>query len=94
MNNHENALESSCTGVLVVGVGFQEIIAQVLKRIPQAIIFTLKDISMDISPHLFEVDNKEQLHRINVNVLDPGAWSKVYNEMLRTLNLPSRTTDK
>jgi hypothetical protein len=94
INDFENALESSSKGVLVVGVGFQEIVAQVSKKISQVIIFTVKNISMDISPHLFKADSKGQLHRIDVNILEPGAWTEVHNEMLKTLNLSARTTDK
>jgi hypothetical protein len=91
-NDFEHTLGSSDKGVLVDGFGFQEIIAQVSKRIPQTIIFTLKDKSMDISPQLFEADSKGQLHRINVNVLAPDAWTKVHNEMQKTINFPSRAT--
>jgi hypothetical protein len=92
IDDFEKALESSRMGVLIVG--FQEIIAQISKSIPQAIIFTFKGIPMDISPHLFEAHVRGQLHRIDVNVLDPGAWTKAYNETLKTLNLPSITTGK
>ena len=90
----KNALKSSSVGAFVDGVGFQEIIAQVAKRIPKAIIFTVKNISMDTSPHFFKADSKGQLQRIDVNVLEPDAWTKVYNEMLKTLNHSVRTTGK
>jgi guanylate kinase len=94
IDDFENALETSSAGVLVVGFGFQEIIAQVSESIPQVIIFTLKNISMDISPHLFAADNRGQSHRIDENVLESGTWRKTYNEMLKTLNLPSIVTGK
>jgi len=92
IDDFEYALGSSFMGVLVDGFGFQEIIAQLSKRIPQAIIFTFKDISMDISPHLYDANSKGQLHRIDVNVLAPDAWTKVHKEMLNIINLPSRIT--
>ncbi len=93
-DDFENALESSRIGVLVVGFGFQEIIAQVSKKIPQAIIFTLKNTSMNLSPRLFEANSRGQLHCIDVNILIPDAWAKAYSEMLETINFPSRTVGK
>lgn len=90
----KNALKSPSVGALIVGFGFQDIIAQVANRIPQAIIFTVKNKSMDTSPHLFTADSKGQLHRIDVNVLELDAWTKVYNQMLKTLNHSARTSRK
>jgi hypothetical protein len=86
-DDFENALNTSSRGVLIVGP--QEIIALVFQRIPQAIIFTLKNIPMEISPHLAEANQKGQLHRIDVNVLQPGAWSEVHNAMLSVLKISS-----
>jgi hypothetical protein len=86
-DDFEYALNTSSRGVLIVGP--QEIIAMVFQRIPQAIIFTLKDLPMEISPHLAEANKKGQLHRIDVNVLQPGAWSEVHNAMLGVLKISS-----
>ncbi len=83
-----SAMEDAEKGVLVVGP--PEMAAQLATSIPQTIIFTLKDLSMDLSPHLEEAKSKGQLHRIDVDVLEPGAWTEVHSQMLDILGISSQ----
>lgn len=78
-----SAMERAEKGVLVVGP--QEMAAQLASRITRTIVFALKDPSMDLSPHLEESDRKGQLHRIDVDVLKPGAWTEANAKMLDIL---------
>lgn len=78
-----SVMERAEKGVLVVGP--QEMVAQLASHITKIIVFALKDSSMNLSPHLKEADNKGQLHRIDVNVLEPGAWTEVNAKMLDIL---------
>ena len=78
-------LQASARGALIVGP--QEIAAQVANAIPQAIVFTLKDEMMEVSPHLDEVNRRGQLHRVDVDILAPGAWSEVHTYMVEILGL-------
>ncbi|MCP3670970.1 MAG: hypothetical protein GY814_11170 [Gammaproteobacteria bacterium] len=80
-----SAIEDAEKGVLVVGP--PEMAAQLSASISKAIIFTLKDLSMDLSPHLREANSKGQLHRVDVDVLEPGAWTEVYSKMMDILGI-------
>ena len=80
-----SAMEDAEKGVLVVGP--QEMAAQLAVSIPKTIVFALKDLSMDLSPHLEEANSKGQLHRIDVDVFEPGAWTDVHTKMLNILGL-------
>jgi len=80
-----SAMEEAEKGVLVVGP--PEMAAQLAASIPQTIIFTLKDLQMELSPHLEEANSKGQLHRIDVDVLEPGAWTEVHSKMLDILGI-------
>ncbi|MCP3671453.1 MAG: hypothetical protein GY814_13685 [Gammaproteobacteria bacterium] len=80
-----SAMEDAEKGVLVVGP--PEMAAQLAASIPKAIIFTLKDLSMDLSPHLREANSKGQLHRVDVDVFEPGAWTEVHSKMLDILGI-------
>jgi len=72
----ETALQESQRGVLVVGP--QEIAAQISDAVPQTLVFTLKETAMNLSPRLDKVQQQGRLHRINVDVLQPGAWTEAY----------------
>jgi len=85
----EKILEASPRGALVVGP--QEIAARVADAIPQAIVFSLKDEMMELSPHLDDADKRGQVHRVDVDVLEPGAWSEVHIYMADKLGF---TLDK
>ena len=80
----EIALAASQRGVLVVGP--QELVAQVAEEAPRAIVFTLKDTPMQLSPHLSGVEKRGQLYRLDVDVLAPGAWSEVHRSMIEVLD--------
>jgi len=82
-----SAMERAEKGVLLVGP--QEMAAQLASRIPRTIVFTLKNESMDLSPHIKEVLSRGQLHRIDVDVFQPGAWTEVHAKMLGILGLGS-----
>lgn len=79
------ALQKSVRGGLIVGP--QEIVAQVAEVIPETIVFTLKDEFMKVSRHLAEVNQRGQLHRVDVDVLEPGAWTDVYAFISEKLGL-------
>jgi hypothetical protein len=82
----EDAAIGAQVGVLVAG--FPEIVAQIAKAFPQTVVFALKEQSMALSDHLSEAARSGQLHRLDVDVLEPGAWSDVHRSILRTLGLP------
>lgn len=86
----EDAAMGAQVGVLVVG--FPAIVAQIAKAFPQAVVFALKESSMELSDHLGEAARSGQLHRLDVNVLEPGAWSDVHQRILHTLGLPLSQT--
>jgi len=81
----EDAAIGAQVGVLVVG--FPEIVAQIAKAFPQTVVFALKEQSMELSDHLGAAARSGQLHRLDVNVLEPGAWSDVHQRILHTLGL-------
>ena len=80
----ETALAASRRGVLVVGP--QELAAQVAASIPSTFVFALKEAPMRLSPHLAEAKHRGQLHRLDVDVLAPGAWAEVQRYMLEVLD--------
>lgn len=84
----ESALATAEQGVLIVGP--PEIAAQFAVTIPQTTIFALKDVAMDLSEYLDEANRAGQLHRIDVDVLAPGAWTEVYRSMMDVIGLPVR----
>jgi len=86
--DYEAALTQSKYGVLIVGP--PEIAAALATEIPNALIFALKDVQMDLSAHLEQAQQRGQLHRIDVDVLEPGAWTQVYGYMMDTLGRPVR----
>ena len=83
----EDAADSSEVGVLVVGP--PEIAAKLANEFPGAVVFALKDVGMELSPQLAEAQRKGQLHRLNVDIFKPNAWSEVHEIMLSRLGLPS-----
>lgn len=82
----EQAMEAARQGVLIVGP--PEIAAQVAACFQKAKVFALKDAQMSMSPHLEPAARAGQLHRIDVDVLAPGAWTEAHAAMLRILELP------
>lgn len=86
----EDAALGAQVGVLVVG--FPEIVAQIAKAFPQAVVFALKERNMELSDHLDDAARSGQLHRLDIDVLAPGAWSDVHQSMLRILGLPPSQT--
>lgn len=80
----ETALAASRRGVLVVGP--QELAAQVAETVPRALVFALKETPMQLSPHLAGAEQRGQLHRLDVDVLAPGAWAEVHRSMVEVLN--------
>lgn len=81
---HE-AMHEAQVGVLVVG--FQEIVAQIAKVIPQTVIFALKQQGTELSEHLDEAEKNRQLHRLDVDVLETGAWEDVLESIHEKLKL-------
>jgi len=85
-DDFEAAMAAAKQGVLVVGP--PEIVAQLAARMPEAKVFSLKDRGMDLSGHLDEAQRSGQLHRVDVDVLAPGAWTEVHNSMAEIIGLP------
>lgn len=81
----DKVLEASLQGALIVGP--QEIAAQVAGAIPQAVVFSLKDEMMELSPLLDDANQRGQVHRVDVDVLTPGAWTAVHTYMADKLGL-------
>ncbi|HXK55030.1 MAG: hypothetical protein KDI74_12895 [Gammaproteobacteria bacterium] len=81
----ESALQASERGALVVGP--QEIAAQIAAAMPATVVFTLKERGMALSPKLDEVQKRGQLHRVDVDVLKPGAWTDAYALICEKLGL-------
>lgn len=82
------AMDTSKRGVLIVCP--PEIAAQVAAKINEVIIFSLKDVHMDLSKHLEDSNRAGQLHRIDVDALEPGAWMEVSRSMLEIMGLQAR----
>jgi len=85
-NDFEAAMAAARQGVLVVGP--PEIAAQLAAGIPEAKVFSLKGRGMDLSVHLDAAQRSGQLHRVDVDVLAPGAWDEVHNSMAEVIGLP------
>jgi hypothetical protein len=86
-DDFETAVNAAEQGVLVVGP--PEIASQLAVAIPRAIVFSLKDADMDLSEHLDPIRRSGQLHRVDVDVLQPGAWTEVYRSMIEVIGLPA-----
>jgi hypothetical protein len=85
-DDFETAIAGAKQGVLVVGP--PEIAAQLAAALPQARVFSLKDAGMDLSEHLDAAQRTGQLHRIDVDVLAPGAWTEVHRTMADLIGIP------
>jgi len=85
----ESAMQESQTGALVVGP--QEIVAQIAEALPRTVVFTLKEKDMTLSPKLNEVQKQGQLHRIDVDALQPGAWVEAYALICGKLGLETQS---
>jgi len=85
-DDFDAAMASAKQGVLVVGP--PEIAAQLAAAIPRVRIFSLKDAGMDLSEHLDAAQRAGQLHRIDVDVLAPGAWTQVHRAMADVIGIP------
>jgi len=84
----DSVLDKSERGALIVGP--QEMAEQVAGAIPGAIVFTLKAKEMELSPHLDKAKQRGQLHRIDVDSLDPGSWSDAYSSIAKKIGIPVR----
>ena len=84
-NDFQAAMDAAAQGVLIVGP--PEIAAQVAARISQAMVFSLKDAGMELSEHLEEAQRAGQVHRVDVDVLAPGAWTEVHIAMAEIIGL-------
>jgi len=73
----------------VLAVGFPEVVAQIARALPQTVVFALKDERMELSDHLSDAASTGQLHRIDVDILETGAWDRVHERMRQVLGLPS-----
>jgi len=84
----EAAMKAGRRGVLVVGP--PEIAAQIAARIPQTMVFSLKGADMALSEHLDAAQRAGQVHRVDVDVLAPGAWTDVHLSMLEAIGLDAK----
>lgn len=82
----ETAMSAAEQGVLIVGP--PEIAAQLAAAIPRTFIFSLKDAEMDLSEHLDAARQSGQLHRVDVDVLGPSAWTEAYQSIAEIIGLP------
>jgi len=80
------AMDRAQQGVLVVGP--PEIAAQVAAQFAEAQVFSLKGPRMELSEHLEAAAQSGQLHRVDVDVLAPGAWTDVHRFMADIIGLP------
>ena len=85
-DDFDAAMDRSMHGALVVGP--PEIVAQVAAQFPQTQVFSLKAPQMELSKHLQATEQSGQLHRIDVDVLAPGAWTDVHTSMAGIIGLP------
>lgn len=88
-DDFDAAMERSVQGVLVVGP--PEVATQVAAQFPLAQVFTLRGPQMEPSDDLQAVERSGQLHRIEVDVLAPGAWTDVHTSMAKIIGLPFTT---
>ena len=58
-------------------VGFQEIVAQIAHEFPQTVVFAFKPQGSELSKHLNEAVKRHQVQRLDVDVLETGAWEEV-----------------
>ncbi|MCB1758359.1 MAG: hypothetical protein KDI68_01075 [Gammaproteobacteria bacterium] len=65
-----------------------EIAAQIAAQVKRVYVFSLKEKAMTLSPHLQSVDAEGKLHRVDIDVLQPGAWSDAYRRMAETVGIP------
>ena len=79
------ALRESEKGALVVGPA--EIAAQIADQFEETVVFTLKERGMTLSPKLHQVKQRGQLHRVDVDVLQPGSWTDVHAFICNRLGL-------
>ncbi len=79
------ALQESQQGVLVVGP--PEIAAQIANLVTKAVIFSLKCAATQISKHLDSANSAHQLHRIDIDSDQIGAWDKAYDEIEEVLGI-------
>lgn len=79
------AMEESALGVLIACP--QEIASQIAARFPATVVFVLKDTQMELCDALSEAKRTGQLHRIDVDMLAPGAWTEVHEQMAGILGL-------
>jgi hypothetical protein len=79
------AMQQAQQGALVVCP--PEIAAQIAVQVASVYVFTLKEPEMTLSPHLEEADAEGKVHRIDVDVLQPGAWSEAYRKMAETVGI-------
>lgn len=86
----ESALNESERGALVVGP--QEIAAQIAGALPGTVVFALKERAMTLSPELNEVQKMGKLHRIDVDVLQSGAWTEAYALICEKLGLEAHNS--
>ncbi len=82
----ESVLDKSELGALIVGP--QEVAEQIAGAISKTIVFTLKSKDMELSPHLDKAKQRGQLHRIDVNAMEPGSWSDAYAYIAEKLSIP------
>ncbi len=80
-----SALDKSERGALFVGP--QEMVEQIAGAIPKTIVFTLKAKGMKLSPHLDKARQRGQLHRIDVDPIEPGSWSEAYASITKTIGI-------
>ena len=83
----EDAAMGARCGVLAVG--FPEVVAQIARALPQTVVFALKDEGTELSEHLADAASTGQLHRIDVDILEAGAWDSVHERMREILGIPS-----
>ena len=81
----QEAMDQASAGVLVVG--FPEIVAQIAESHPQAVIFAFKPEGSELSEKLDAAKRKKQLHRIDVDELEVGAWDEVMAQIEQTIDI-------
>jgi hypothetical protein len=87
LDDFESALAAAERGVLIVGP--PELAAGLAERIPKTTIFSLKEADTDLSGHLDEARKRGQVHRVDVDVLAPGAWEAIYRSIANVIGLPA-----
>lgn len=87
----DKALEESSLGVLISCP--QEIASQIAAQIPKTLVFVLKDIQMELCTVLSEAKKNGQLHRIDVDMLAPGAWTEVHLKMSEIMGLTTKRVE-